>query len=173
MGGITYGSLFSFFPPVQLFHLFLGIFRPLEKLSDVRTFISEALADQTNTFCFSVLGKSFEKEDVTLATLNMVKKWCRNSDLYVKASIHINNLSLDERFLVTILKNGGWEYRGGDVGGSGCGGGGGERAQGEEVCGRGGGYEVELSGIFCLRVKLEDLLLYYYIQILPPHFFFR
>jgi len=50
-----------------------GIFRPLEKLSDVRSFLSEVLEDQTKTFSFSMLGKTFSDEQLTLAALNMVR----------------------------------------------------------------------------------------------------
>ena len=35
-------------------------------------FVSEVLVDQTKTFFFSVLGRSFKDDELTLASLNMV-----------------------------------------------------------------------------------------------------
>lgn len=51
----------------------LGIFRPLEKLRDVRAFVSAALANQLHVFSLSCVGKVFNDENISLAAFGLVR----------------------------------------------------------------------------------------------------
>ena len=50
----------------------IGVFRPMEKIVDVRTFISEALIHQSHVFSLSALGKPVLDEEETLASTGLV-----------------------------------------------------------------------------------------------------
>lgn len=49
-----------------------GVFRPLEKLSEVRLFISGALVDPSLTYTLSALGKPLQDSTASLALLGLV-----------------------------------------------------------------------------------------------------
>ena len=52
--------------------IYIGVFRPMEKIVDVRTFISEALIHQSHVFSLSALGKAVLDEEETLASAGLV-----------------------------------------------------------------------------------------------------
>ena len=53
-------------------YMHIGVFRPMEKIVDVRTFISEALIQQSHVFSLSALGKPVLDEEETLASAELV-----------------------------------------------------------------------------------------------------
>ena len=54
----------------------------MEKLRDVRAFVSECLVCQTHVFFFSVLGKVYTDDDMSLALLGLV-----STHLYVAGEV--------------------------------------------------------------------------------------
>ena len=50
----------------------VGIFRPLEKLGEVRAFVSATLADQSHVFSLSLMGRPILDDSVTLAAFGLV-----------------------------------------------------------------------------------------------------
>ena len=55
-----------------MYYIHPGVFRPMEKIVEVRTFISEALVHQTHVFSLSALGKPVMDEEATLASAGLV-----------------------------------------------------------------------------------------------------
>lgn len=63
----------SLITPLSTLVCFKGVFRPFEKLADVRMFVADALVNPHSIFSLASVGKVLEDDSANLIQLDMVR----------------------------------------------------------------------------------------------------